>query len=104
MGIFVYLIWTIGIEGAVLLILMRGWRTHAQAVMLLASACSWSVLQVLWRDYDVNIWLMECSVTLFEGIILSLVAQIPYQKAFLFSFLTNAASLGIGILIHGLPE
>jgi len=104
MGIFVFLLWTIGIEGAVLLLLMRGWKTKVQVVMLWANACSWSVLQVLWRDYDVNIWLLECSVTLFEGLILGLVVQLPFHKATLFSFLTNAASLGIGILIHGLPQ
>ena len=103
MDIFVYLLLTIVIEGVLLALLMRGWHRYTQVVLLLANASSWSVLQILWRSFNVNIWILECFVVLFEGIALRYVAQISPKKSFLFAFLTNAGSLGIGIIIHGIP-
>jgi hypothetical protein len=66
--------------------------------------CSWSILHVLWYLYGFNIWGLECGAAIFEALALFYVAQIAYRKAFKFAFLTNSASLGIGILILGLPQ
>ena len=104
MILLIYLLLTIVIEGAVLALLSRGWHQHQQLVLLLANACSWSALQILWRNYGVNIWVLECAVVLFEALALFYVAQLPLHKSFIFAFLTNAVSLGIGILIHGIPQ
>ena len=104
MILLIYLLLTIAIEGAVLALLSRGWHQQQQLVLLLANACSWSTLQILWRNYAANIWILECSVFIFEAIALFYVAQLPLRKSFIVAFITNAVSLGVGLLIHGIPK
>jgi hypothetical protein len=104
MFIFIYLIFTIVIEATLLALLMGRWNSQKQIVFILANMCSWSVLHILWVHYDINIWFLEFSVTVFEGLALFLVAKLGIQKSFIYAFITNSASLGIGIIIHGLPQ
>jgi hypothetical protein len=104
MFIFIYLVFTIVIETTLLALLMGSWNSQKQIVFILANMCSWSVLHILWVQYDINIWFLEFSVTIFEALALFFVAKLALQKSFMFAFVTNSASLGIGILMNGLPQ
>jgi len=103
MSIFAYLLLTIALEGAALAILMRKVSLFPQAVLALANCFTWPLLQVLWRNVGINIWLLEFSVAVVEGLILLLLLQPGKKHAWAYAFTVNAVSLGVGILLHGLP-
>jgi hypothetical protein len=103
MAIFHYLWQTIVIEAVLLAVLARRFERLPQGVLLLANCLTWPLLQVLWRDYYWNIWLLEALAALTEAGALWLAAACAPRAAVVWAVLVNAGSLAIGILLYGWP-
>jgi hypothetical protein len=105
MGLAFDLLLTLLIELPIIaLFFKRRKRPVALMYGLLVNLISWTIAHILKISTDINIYLIEITVVIGEGIGLWLLTECGWKKGFLMSIIANSISFLATSLIHFDPD
>ena len=98
---YIYLLYTLLIELPVVLFAYRSNWKEALLIDVLLNLFTWPLLTVLYFTTNIPLLFLEIAVVITEAAGFTIFLERNISKAFLVSFIANAASLFAGMIIQG---
>ncbi|MBP9215017.1 MAG: hypothetical protein KBF36_10700 [Chitinophagaceae bacterium] len=101
MPLYTYFIGTLLIELPIVLLLLKGTSKEKLLIAFLLNLFTWPLLQVIYANYLISIYVLEIGVFILEGIgyWLFFKQNNSWLKCMLIALIANAVSYGVGLLI-----
>lgn len=93
------LLLTIGLEWLVYLLVIRQQPGKLLFYSVLVNAATEPLALFVFQNLVPNFWLVEAAVAVTESVLLALVFRLSYRRALLLSFVANAFSASVGVII-----
>lgn len=100
MSLYWYFLLTVVIEVPVIILMVSGNMKEKILIAFLLNLFTWPLLHVLFYYTNMNIYFMEISIAVTEGVGYWLFFKNTFVKSIVAGFVANGLSYGIGLLIQ----